>query len=204
MRLGIVSDVHNNVEALTYALECLAGCDLVVSLGDLVSDYRVLPRIIRVAQGTGVVGIRGNHEKSILMHPGSQLRERIAPDDLAYLEALPAQRQLTLDGRRVLVAHGAPWDDPADYRCHYLLARDPAAVAKLSATDADLVLVGHTHLAMSLRAGSVLALNPGSCGEARDAQGRLSYAEVDFARGLATAYQIRHGLGPEAMLNTEL
>jgi putative phosphoesterase len=204
MRLGVISDVHNNVEALTYALERLAGCDLVVSLGDLISDYRVSPHIIRVARDAGVMGIRGNHEKTIFLHPGSRLRERVSADDLAYLEALPAQRELTIAGRRVLVTHGSPWDDPADYRCHYVSPRDPADVAKLRATDADLVLLGHTHVALSLRLYTLLVLNPGSCGEARDAEHRLSFAELDFTHGLATTYQIRPGQSPEVMLTAAL
>jgi len=204
MRLGVVSDVHNNVEALSYALQRLAHCDLVVSLGDLVSDYRVSPQIIRLARDSRVIGIRGNHEKSILMHPGSRMRERLASDDLAFLDDLPDQRQLSIDGKRMLLAHGAPWDDPTDHRCHYLSARSASDVARLRTIDADIVLVGHTHVAMSLRAGTALVLNPGSCGEARDADRRLSFAELDFGGGVATTYQIRPGSTAEPILTADL
>jgi predicted phosphodiesterase len=104
----------------------------------------------------------------------------------------------------VRLVHGAPWDSPEDYRCHYFSPRDASAVARLAETDADVVLLGHTHVATSLRAGSVLVLNPGSCGEARDQHQRLSFAELDFGHGVASVYQIAHGLAPEVILTAEL
>ena len=50
-----------------------------------------------------------------------------------------------------MVAHGAPWDDPGDYRCQYVYPHDKAALLRLSSIDADVVLLGHTHTAMSVR-----------------------------------------------------
>ena len=44
MTVGIVSAVHNNVKALSYALAQVRDCDAVVLLSDLVSDIRVDPR----------------------------------------------------------------------------------------------------------------------------------------------------------------
>ena len=54
MKLGIVSDVHNNVPALSYALAHLADCDLILNLGDLVFEYRVDPEIVVIARRAGV------------------------------------------------------------------------------------------------------------------------------------------------------
>jgi putative phosphoesterase len=203
MKVGVVSDVHNNVEALQYALDALGQCQMVLNLGDLVSDYRVTPEIIELARAANLVGIRGNHEKSLLQHPGSQLRFRLAPSDLAYLEALPASRDLEIDGRRVKVAHGAPWDDPNDTHCTYVPPGDTAALARLSATNAVLILLGHTHLAMAIHVGDKLALNPGSCGEPRDAARRLTFAELDFSAGVASIYQIHHAAPAELMCQAQ-
>src|SRR5579871_3084317 len=176
MRVGVVSDVHNNVEALTYALDHLRDCDVVLSLGDLVSDYRVDPRILELARARGLVSIVGNHEKSILLHPGSQIRSTLSDDTLTFLRELPAARELELDGRHVHVAHGSPWDDPDDYRCVYVIERDKHALTRVAETTAaDVVLLGHTHRAMTVRVQRTLVVNPGTCGEARDAAQRLSY-----------------------------
>jgi putative phosphoesterase len=204
MKVGVVSDVHNNVAALTYALDYLRDCDLLLGLGDLVSDYHVDAGILRVARERGLVSIVGNHEKSILLHPGSQIRATLAAETLAFLRDLPAARQIELDGRRVHVAHGAPWDDADDYRCQYVLEHDRAMLGRVaSSTDADLVLLGHTHRAMAVRVHDTLVVNPGSCGEARDTARRLTFARLDSSAGIATVFIVRPGLEPERLLEAE-
>jgi putative phosphoesterase len=203
MKVGVVSDLHNNVAALEYARHQLVGCDLVFNLGDLVSDYSVSSEIIRVTRDRGLVSIAGDHEKSILLHPGSRLRDRLTPEDRAFLQSLPSRRELTLDGRRVMVAHGAPWDDPRDYRCQYVYPDDKAALLRLSSVDADVILLGHTHTAMSLRLGSVLVVNPGSCGEGRDRTIGLSFAELDFSAGRVTTYQVRPGAAAKPVISVD-
>src|SRR5690348_6307314 len=107
MKVGVVSDVHNNVEALSYALDHLRDCDLLLGLGDLVSDYHVDPRILRISDDANMINILGNHEKSILLHPGSQIRRGLSDATLAFLNALPPSREIDLDGRHVHVAHGS-------------------------------------------------------------------------------------------------
>jgi len=202
VKVGVVSDVHNNVEALTYALEALRDCELLLNLGDLVSQYRVTPEVLRVSREAGMMGILGNHEKCILSLGSAAMRSRLAPADLAFLEGLPDQRSLSIDGRQVQVVHGAPWDDPSDISCSYVYEQDVRSLNRLSATDADVLLLGHTHIAMATRLGKMLVLNPGSCGEARDRARRLSFAELDFAAGTATVYEVRAGGPPEAFIQT--
>lgn len=203
MRVGIVSDVHNNVEALEYALARMAGCDLLLNLGDLISEYRVDPAIIRVAREAGLLGIRGNHEKTLLFHPGSRLRQQLDPSDLAYLEALPSERLVEVCGQTVHVAHGAPWDDPADYRCTYVMPRDVAREPRLGGTGAAVLLLGHTHVPMIERAGETVVLNPGSCGERRMGNG-LSYGVLDFEAATAAVWEIRLGQTPGVLLEGSL
>jgi putative phosphoesterase len=204
MKVGLVSDVHNNLDALTYALDYLRDCDLLLGLGDLVSDYHVETRILRVARNRGLVNILGNHEKSILLHPGSQIRTALGASTLEFLRALPATREFGLDGRRVHVAHGAPWDDASDYRCQYVLERDRVTLGRVAtSTGADLVLLGHTHRAMAVRAQGTLVVNPGSCGEARDAERRLTFALLDGTSGVASVFVVKHGQEPERLLQAE-
>jgi putative phosphoesterase len=204
MRVGVVSDVHNNVEALTYALECMRDCDLVLSLGDLVSDYRVDPRILELARERGLVSIVGNHEKSILLHPGSRIRSALSDETLDFLRELPASREIELDGRRVHVAHGAPWDDPTDYRCVYVIERDRHALSRVAAsTGADVVLLGHTHRAMAVRVQDTLVVNPGTCGEARDAAQQLTFAKLDGENGDASVFLVQPGQAPEPLLHAD-
>lgn len=204
MRVGIVSDVHNNVEALAYALECLRGCELVLSLGDLVSQYRATHEIMRLARSAQVEGILGNHEKTILAPIGRRLYDSLAPEDRQYLRALPHGRELTIDGRTIAVWHGSSWDEADDIHCEYVFESDAANMRRLAATPADVVLIGHTHVAMLVRDNGTLMLNPGSCGEGRDSARRLTFAELDFGAGCASVYEIRKGSETELLRRQEL
>ena len=103
----------------------------------------------------------------------------------------------------MVVAHGAPWDDPTSWTCQYVTQADAAALARVGALQADVVLLGHTHHAMSVRIGRTLVLNPGSCGEARDTARRLTFADLDFSSGIASTYQIHYGRSPELILQAE-
>ena len=204
MKIGIVSDVHNNVAALDYALTHLADCEALLNLGDLVFEYRVSAEIVMIAQTAGLVGIVGNHEKAILQHPSSSLRDRLSPDILAWMKALPAQRTMHAEGYELLIAHGAPWDDPADHRCHYVMEKNATAMERMRQVSADIILVGHTHVPMLARTGDKLVINPGSCGDPRGAQDRLTFGKIDFDEGLATVFGVRQGQTPDTLLEREL
>ena len=109
----------------------LADCQVVLNLGDLVFEYRVETEIVEIARRAGLIGIAGNHEKAILQHPGSSVRDRVPADILDYLKALPASRTMAVDGFDLLIAHGAPWDDPDDFRCDYVHERNNAAMERM-------------------------------------------------------------------------
>ena len=49
----------------------------------------------------------------------------------------------------------------------------------LGRIDADIVVLGHTHVPFCTRVGNMLVVNPGSCGEARDESQTGSYAILD-------------------------
>jgi putative phosphoesterase len=200
MKVGVVSDVHNNVRALAYALEHLADCECVLNLGDLVFEYRVETEIVEIARRAGLIGIVGNHEKAILLHPASSVRNKLAADVLDYLKALPPSRTMAIGGFDLLVAHGAPWDDPDDYRCAYVYERNNAAMERMRSVAADIILLGHTHIPMLAPIGDKLVINPGSCGDARGAQDRLTFGKIDFDERVATVYGVREGEAPDRLL----
>jgi putative phosphoesterase len=56
-----------------------------------------------------------------------------------------------------------------------------AKLDRFAEADADIVLYGHTHCQVVKRVGSVLVINPGSAGDARDSRNdrQLSCAVLD-------------------------
>ena len=77
-------------------------------------------------------------------------------------------------------------------------------MVRMTETAADIILLGHTHVPMLARAGDKLVINPGSCGDARGTNDRLSFAELDFGRGIAAVLGIRYGGSPDRLLEVRL
>jgi putative phosphoesterase len=205
LRIGLVSDVHCNVAGLTAALERLADVDLLLCAGDMVLQYRFSDEVVALLQEREGLAIQGNHEKIILSSHGDGVRRagQGTPERWAWLAAQPAQRRLAVDGYRLLLAHGAPWDEPASLRCEYLYPHDTASLRRLADYDADVVVLGHTHYPMLKRLGGTLVVNPGSCGEARD-RGLLTYGLLDTTAGTATLYRLDAGHAGETLCSEPL
>jgi protein phosphatase len=82
---------------------------------------------------------------------------------------------MSVKGFDLLIAHGAPWDDPEDFRCAYVVEQNNAAMERMAQVAADIILLGHTHVPMLAEVGNKLVINPGSCGDARGAVDRLTF-----------------------------
>src|SRR5262245_57227065 len=188
MRLGIVSDVHCNAVALRQAVDQMAGeVDQILCAGDIAYQYRFGNEVSDILRAHDIPTILGNHEKVILSIHGAKLRQSgtITDANLKFLQGLPDQRTWTVDGKKILLAHGAPWDNPNDISCEYIYPQDVAKLKQISALGPDYIILGHTHVALVFREGGATIVNPGAAGEARAYQHarRLTYAILDTASG---------------------
>lgn len=184
MRIGVVSDVHSNPEALQAALDAMRGeVDEVWCAGDIVLEYRFCGDTIGLLRDAGVPSILGNHDVVLLTAPGLPARKAVEDDDphLAWLGTLPYRYERDVDGARVLMVHGNPWEPWDDY-----LPPHDRRWHDVDQLGVDIVLTGHTHLPMAQRFGRTLVVNPGSTSEPRQRDDRPgTYALVDTAAGTA-------------------
>ena len=208
----ILSDLHSNLQALRAVMRYARRrvVDRFVLLGDLVG-YGANPNetLDLVRQMEPRVVVRGNHDRACTS-AGSDLgfslpartaaswtRTHLTPDHAWFLERLPRG---PLDvGGAYLITHGSPLDEDT-----YLL--HPREV--LQAFDGfshQICFFGHTHLAegyeldeaaqclrhlafepgtwFRLRDGCRYLINPGSVGQPRDRDPRLSFMTYDPAAG---------------------
>lgn len=179
MRLGLVADVHGNVEAFERALaELTPQIDALLVAGDAFSDHRFSSEVVRAVRLHDALYVLGNHELSFLGPGGSRAREspRVSRTELEYVRAVPTELRTTIGGMRLLMVHGSPFPPYARYL-------DPASpeFERAGELDADLVVLGHTHLPMARRVGSTLVVNPGSVGMSDQPAraDRVGYAVVD-------------------------
>jgi putative phosphoesterase len=178
LKIGIVSDVHCNAAGLLRALDILRDADELICLGDSIYEYRFSNDVIRLLRDRGAHTILGNHEEGFLGPQGSRARqaEWIDPSLLKWLAERPKRLQLTIGGKKLLVVHSTPWEPRGAY-----VYPHSSLLARFGEADADFVLYGHTHHQLTRRIGTVLVINPGSTGEARDSsnQRQLSCAILD-------------------------
>ncbi len=202
MKIGVISDIHGNLEGLNQALLSMAreGVTQCWCLGDIVG-YGANPNecIARVREKADAV-ILGNHDAAcagLEDAAGFNLyaREavewtssRLTEENQAWLGKLP----LTLTIGDALLVHGSPYD-PAGW--HYVSSGAEIHKA-FDSTDARLILVGHSHhpgllecrggnchpfkdAVLQMKPGSRYLANAGSTGQPRDGDARASYVIYD-------------------------
>lgn len=171
MKLGIVSDIHCNIQGLDRALDLMGDVDQVLCLGDSIYEYRFSNEVIARLIEIDALTIKGNHEEVFLGPMGERARAREGIDQelLGWLSQRPYRLDLDCDGKKVLMVHSTPWEPRGAY-----IYRHSPELERFGEADADFVLFGHTHQQVVKRAGDVLVVNPGSAGDARDPEnGRL-------------------------------
>jgi putative phosphoesterase len=147
-RIGVIADTHcpEFIDELPARIfEVFAGVDLILHAGD-VNARSTLDALARIAP---VQAVRGDHDRD--------------------LTDLPPVRELTIEGRRIVLIHGerARWiEEPATllwtlslgwFRPHADLARS----LRRRFPDADVIVYGHTHRADIRNVDGALLFNPG-------------------------------------------
>jgi putative phosphoesterase len=153
MKIGILSDTHDEVERTSRAVAALvgAGAEALVHCGDL-----TVPEVVLECGGLPSYFVFGNND--------------FDRDGLLRAMALVGGRSLgrggevVLDGRRIAVTHG---DSAGEMR--RLLAADP-----------DYFLFGHSHRTADERRGATRWINPGALYRANPWTVALLDLQVDF------------------------
>jgi putative phosphoesterase len=192
MRVLVISDLHANWPALEAVLAAEPFDRLMVG-GDLVSYGPHPHEVVEAVRRRATVTVRGNHDNALAHHvdcrcaPSSKPlaeatravhRERLSPDEVAFLGSLPLTASTELGGTRFFSVHASPRDHLFEYALTPESPDDRLA-SEVDDVDADYVLLGHTHLPMIRRIGPRVVVNPGSLGQPRDGDPRASYAVIE-------------------------
>lgn len=202
MRVGLLADIHGNSAALAATLEAAAreGVDRILCAGDCVGYYYQPGTCLDLLAEWDVECVRGNHEDLLagLMREPSNAAElhrrygsalehaasTLSPQHLGYLDGLPARKEVTIGGRRILLCHGSPWDP--DFYIYPDAA--PETFERCSKPGTDIVVIGHTHHRLMRTSGPTTIVNPGSVGQPRDRQPGAAWALFDTETGECRAF----------------
>jgi predicted phosphodiesterase len=146
MRIGLLSDIHEDTGHLTQALGLLRreGVDRLVTLGDLFDNGQRVAETAGLLAAAGVVGVWGNHDLGLCHDPAPRFLARYPASVFDYLWTLRAR--VELDG--CLFSHGLPHWDAYDPAAYYLEGRPEAEAARagiFAASGCRVTFVGHFH-----------------------------------------------------------
>lgn len=141
MRIGLLSDTHNQPYPLRAALECFRtrGIRTLLHAGD-VTDVATL----RLLAPFDVWIARGNMDRD------PQLAETVG--DFFGAQRLLPVHDLQLNGARIALLHGDAWQ---------------TLQTLIDAQEYTYVIHGHTHIPQDERIGATRVINPGALGNTR-------------------------------------
>lgn len=217
MKVAILSDIHGNWQALQAVMDDIKShaCEKIICLGDLAMagpQPRMVIDFIRKQNNWTV--IQGNTDKLIaefspqimedvkskypvMAHALADDVYYIEEDKKEYLRNLPPQKELEIEGVKVLLVHGSPRRNNED-----IMPDQPVEKIEeiLKDTNADLIFCGHTHIPCGyqtnkkqtlVNAGSVgRPMTPNPCyvlAEFKNGKFSIEHKFVDYDRELAAS-----------------
>ena len=171
MKLGLISDIHADHEALQRALALLEkkGAEKVVCMGDIVEKGKDGAKVVQTLYQNMVICVRGNHDDNAIRRFYEQDHDEedplLDPLTISSLEQLPTERTYHWDSTRIVISHIAP----AGYTMAPTTDQIPKQLKRILRNyEADLLLLGHTHQPMKLAFGDMVMINPGSVSGTRE------------------------------------
>jgi putative phosphoesterase len=193
VKLALLGDIHGNRSALQAVLTAAtsSGVETLLITGDLVGYYDAPLAVMDILQSWTRHVVRGNHEDmlnaarsdagflaQVDARYGTGLRsaiEQLSGKQLDELCNLPHPLELVIDGCRILLCHGAPWDNNQ----YVYPEAQPELLERCAKQEFDLIVLGHSHYPMTHRIGKMLVVNPGSVGQPRNRKPGAQWAIFD-------------------------
>lgn len=152
MRIGIIADVHEDVEHLREALRSLgrARADRIVCLGDVCEDGMRIEETCRLLEEAGASGLWGNHDYGLCTSPIENLLELFPERVIRYAHTFTAS--LVLED--CYFSHIEPGLDPnvlADLWNPLGPPREPERLRRIwNAVPQRRMFMGHVHCPYSV------------------------------------------------------
>lgn len=203
MRLAVFSDIHGNLQGMEAVLKDIEGrgAGIVWCGGDLVGYGANPGEVVEEIQRRGIPTIMGNYDDGIgyfriacgcdyptekAMELGQRsvawTKANTTEAQKAYLRNLPYHLVREIEGHRVLLVHGSP-----ARLNEYLYEHVGEEVfrAHLAATQADVLIFGHTHKPFQRRIDGKLLVNSGSAGKPKHGRPQATYVMLELTPGSA-------------------
>jgi putative phosphoesterase len=211
MKLGLISDVHGNVQALKAVLTVLEEdkVDFVICAGDLVAYGANPSQVIKILRDRAIPCVAGNYDFAVAhdLETASRIpssptnesikraalewaREHTSSGDKRFLASLPWRMDFVLDGLHVGMLHAG-----LEYLDAMYTPEKPEAMFTLhNRIRTDVIVMGHSHQSFTYRALGGLMVNPGSVGRSLNGDTRAAYAILETNTLEVTHRRVRYDL----------
>jgi putative phosphoesterase len=184
VKIVIISDIHGNFDALSALRE---NYDELWVLGDLV-NYGPQPReVIDFVRENAALVVRGNHDQCIgygdeprcsprfrdMAEATRQFTDAIVTlEQKQYLRSLLPRIEVLRSETRFVLCHATPSEPLYEYR----KAESEKWAKECAQLEAEVILVGHTHIPFTRSFNRQVLVNPGSLGQPKTGKPDACYA----------------------------
>ncbi|MCX8034211.1 MAG: metallophosphatase family protein [Thermodesulfovibrio sp.] len=222
MRVGILGDIHGNIEALKVAYEVALEekVDKIYHLGDLGGYAPFVNEVVEFLMENKIEGVQGNYDESVaynrkhcgckydnpiqaeMAHLSFEWTEKHTTESSKqYMKSLPFSIEFQTEGKKVKLYHATPiknnlyWyeDRPEKF---FLLMADKAG--------ADIMIYGHTHIPYFKEINGKYFINAGSVGKPKDGDTRTCTCIVEINSSGAKVRFIRKEYDIDKVVNAIL
>lgn len=209
MKIAIISDIHGNMQALNSVLSDIEsqGCEKIFCLGDLAmagpQPVEAIIAIKMLVEHSGLELIQGNTDEMIANYDkfaelakskfpvmGSALEndsKLIGQDLKDFLNGLNPQKDISIEGVKILLVHGSPRKNDENIFPDLPIAK---IEEMLEGVDSDVIFCGHTHIPCGYQTNNnQTVINVGSVGRPFTPEPKACYAIADF---LNSAFVVEH------------
>jgi putative phosphoesterase len=192
LKIAVISDIHSNLEAFKAVLKAIGKVDKILFLGDFVGYGAKPNEVIQIANELKIISVMGNHDYASItddtlgFNPYAAVaahwtHKHLLEESKKFLNTLPLTANFKINGYSLLLVHGSPSDPLNEYI--FPGADEHLLSGFLKKAYADVLLLGHTHIAMLIKLKEGYILNPGGVGQPRDLNPKANYAIISEKNG---------------------
>lgn len=190
-KFALIADIHANLEAFETILEDMPKVDGILCAGDFVGYGPQPNEVLRITKSKGITSVLGNHDHAVASERYGSLnelaiesakwtRKNLEDENLDFLKNLSKKQELEREGYNIFIAHGTPRNPLKEYI--YPGSSKRALVNITRNTNADIIILGHTHVPLEETIQNKYIINPGSVGQPRDRDPKASYMILKLGR----------------------
>jgi putative phosphoesterase len=211
MKIGIISDIHSNLFALRKVISDLKKhkVNFVINAGDNVGYSAFPDSCIQILRKEKIYCVMGNYddavandrflcgcgeadEKTMKIRAASLkwTQNNTSDYNKEFLNNLPRILNLEIDGKKILAMHGG-----LVALNEFIYEHEYEKFENISThTDADIIIMGHTHKSFILNLFGKLFINPGSVGKPEEGSPKASYVVLDLNDNYADIYHTSYNV----------